>query len=93
MRHERAIGCYRLDLDRLRPLAGRIIVTGSQDSRDFYPYHCALRLARQLGTPLAELPGNHAGMIQHPARFATELRRLFLPPVTGTVESDEEVTR
>jgi pimeloyl-ACP methyl ester carboxylesterase len=72
-----AIGDYRLDLDRLRPMAGRVIVTGSRDSRGFYPYQCALRLARHLGTPLAELPGNHAGMIQHPAEFAAQLRTLL----------------
>ncbi|MGH3152243.1 MAG: alpha/beta fold hydrolase [Streptosporangiaceae bacterium] len=74
-----AVGAYRLDLARLVPLAGRIVVAGSQDGRDFYPYQCALRLACQLGTPLAELPGNHAGMIQHPVQFAAELRNLLLP--------------
>jgi pimeloyl-ACP methyl ester carboxylesterase len=91
-----AIGGYRLDLDRLRPLAGRLIVAGSEDSRGFYPYECALRLARQLGTPLAELPGNHAGMIQHPAQFATRLRSLFYQPVAlaaGHAEVNEEVKK
>jgi len=72
-----AIGAYHLDLDRLRPMSGRIIVTGSQDSRGCYPYQCAHSLARHLGTPLAELPGNHAGMIQHPAQFANCLRNLL----------------
>jgi pimeloyl-ACP methyl ester carboxylesterase len=72
-----AIGDYHLDLDRLRPISGRIIVAGSQDSRAFYPYQCALRLASHLGTPLAELPGNHAGMIQHPAEFAGHLQNLL----------------
>jgi pimeloyl-ACP methyl ester carboxylesterase len=72
-----AIGDYHLDLDRLRPMSGRIIVAGSQDSRAFYPYQCALRLASHLGTPLAELPGNHAGMIQHPAEFAGHLQNVL----------------
>ncbi len=74
-----AVGAYHLDVARLVPPAGRIVVAGSQDGRDFYPYQCALRLARQLGTPLVELPGNHAGMIQHPAEFAARLRDLLLP--------------
>ena len=72
-----AIADYQLDLDWLRPLADRIIVAGSRGSRGFYPYQCAVQLARHLGPPLAELPGNHAGMIQHPAEFATGLRRLL----------------
>lgn len=77
-----AIGGYRLDLDRLRPMAGRLIVAGSQGSRDYYPYQCALRLARQLRTTLVELSGDHAGMIQHPAQFATGLRSLLRQPVS-----------
>ena len=68
-----AIGDYHLDLGRLRPLAGRLIVTGSEESRDFYPYQCARRLAELTGAPFNELPGNHAGMIARPAEFAAGL--------------------
>jgi pimeloyl-ACP methyl ester carboxylesterase len=75
-----AVGRYHLDLKRLAPLAGRIVVAGGRDSRGFYPYHCAERLAEELGVPLAELPGHHAGMIQYPAEFAAQLRKL-LPSV------------
>jgi pimeloyl-ACP methyl ester carboxylesterase len=91
-----AIGDYRLDLDRLRPMAGRIIVTASEDSRGFYPYECAVRLARHFGTPLVELPGNHAGMIQHPIQFALQLRSLLHQPASraaGDAEVTEEVTK
>jgi hypothetical protein len=56
------------------------VVAGGRDSRDFYPYRCAARLAAELGVPLAELPGHHAGMIQYPAEFAAQLREL-LPAV------------
>jgi pimeloyl-ACP methyl ester carboxylesterase len=72
-----AVGQYHLDLDRLAPMAGRIVVTAGRDSREFYPYHCAARLAGELDLPLAELPGNHAGMIQHPAQFAAALEDLL----------------
>jgi pimeloyl-ACP methyl ester carboxylesterase len=91
-----AIGGYRLDLGRLRPVAGRLVVTGSEGSRDYYPYQCARRLAGQLGTPLLELPGDHAGMIRHPAEFATRLRSLLRPPDpagTRTAEDYEGVTK
>jgi pimeloyl-ACP methyl ester carboxylesterase len=72
-----AVGRYHLDLDRLAPLAGRVVVAGGRDSRDFYPYRCAALLAAELGVPLAELPGHHAGVIQYPAEFAAQLRKLL----------------
>jgi pimeloyl-ACP methyl ester carboxylesterase len=75
-----AIGGYRLDLERLRVLGGRIIVAGSREGRGCYPYQCAQELARRLGTPLAELPGDHAGMIRHPDEFAVRLRLLLRSP-------------
>jgi acetyltransferase/esterase len=77
-------------------MAGRIIVTGSEDSRGFYPYECAVRLARHFGTQLVELPGNHAGMIQHPVQFAPRLRSLLHQPASrapGDAEVTEEVTK
>jgi pimeloyl-ACP methyl ester carboxylesterase len=82
-----AVGRYHLDVDRLAPLKGRIAVTGGRDSRDFYPYRCAERLAEVLGVPLIELPGHHAGMIQHPAEFAVGLEELLgrsTPPAAET---------
>jgi pimeloyl-ACP methyl ester carboxylesterase len=77
-----AIGDYHLDLDRLASMAGRIIVTGSEEGRGFYPYQCAQKLAEYLGTALVELPGNHAGMIQHPEVFADRLRGLLGARIT-----------
>ena len=75
-----AIGDYHLDLDRLDAMAGRIIVTASEEGQGFYPYQCAQQLAAHLGTRLVELPGNHAGMIQQPAEFAGRLRSLLRQP-------------
>jgi pimeloyl-ACP methyl ester carboxylesterase len=72
-----AIGAFHLDLDQLKAVSDRIVITGSEEGRGFYPYRCAQRLADLLGTPLVELPGNHAGMIQHPAGFASRLRSLL----------------
>ena len=72
-----AIGAYHLRLPRLAAVSGRLTVAASQAGRDYYPYQCALRLAEHLGTPLAELPGNHAGMIQQPAQFATALKTVL----------------
>jgi len=88
-----AIGDYRVDLDRLRPMAGRLTVTGSKDSQGFYPYECARRLAARLGLSLVELPGNHAGMIAQPTEFAARLRGLLCPPTSGDAADIGEGTR
>jgi pimeloyl-ACP methyl ester carboxylesterase len=72
-----AIGAYELDLKRLAPLSARIVVTASDEGHEFYPHRCAEALAVALGTPLTELPGNHAAMIAHPAEFAAWLTSLL----------------
>jgi pimeloyl-ACP methyl ester carboxylesterase len=72
-----AIADYELDLDRITPLADRIVVTASEEGREFYPHRCAEALATTLGTPLIELPGNHAAMIAHPVEFAARLAPLL----------------
>jgi pimeloyl-ACP methyl ester carboxylesterase len=72
-----AIADYELDLNRITPLANRIVVTASEEGREFYPHRCAEALATTLGTPLIELPGNHAAMIAHPEEFAARLAPLL----------------
>jgi pimeloyl-ACP methyl ester carboxylesterase len=72
-----AIANYQLDLDRITSPTNRIIVTASEDGREFYPHRCAEALAAALGTPLIELPGNHAAMITHPSEFAARLAPLL----------------
>ena len=72
-----AIADYELDLDRIIPLADRIVVTAGEDGREFYPHRCAEALAAALGTPLIELAGNHAAMISRPAEFAARLAPLL----------------
>ena len=68
-----AIADYRLDLKRIVSVAERIVVTASEEGRDFYPHRCAVALAAALSTTLIELPGNHAAMISRPAEFAARL--------------------
>jgi pimeloyl-ACP methyl ester carboxylesterase len=72
-----AIADYDLDLDRITPLADRILVTASEEGREFYPHRCAEALATTLGSPLIELPGNHAAMIAGPVEFAAQLAPLL----------------
>jgi pimeloyl-ACP methyl ester carboxylesterase len=72
-----AIAGYRLDLERIVSVAERIVVTASEEGRDFYPHRCAEALAAALDTPLIELPGNHAAMISRPAEFAARLTPLM----------------
>jgi len=72
-----AIGEYDLDFDRITPLTDRIVVTASREGREFYPHRCAEALAAALGTPLTELPGDHAAMITRPAEFAERLTPLL----------------
>jgi hypothetical protein len=71
-----AIADYHLDLDLITSLTTRIVVTASEDGRDFYPHRCAHALAAAIGTSLIELPGNHAAMITRPAQFAARLTPL-----------------
>jgi pimeloyl-ACP methyl ester carboxylesterase len=83
-----AIADYALDLDLIAPLTDRIVITASEDGREFYPHRCAQALAAALDTPLIELPGNHAAMITHPAQFAARLTPLLpRPDATATVTS------
>ena len=72
-----AIADYRLDLQRIASVAEQIVVTASQQGRDFYPHRCARALAAALNTTLIELPGNHTAMISQPAEFAAHLTPLI----------------
>jgi pimeloyl-ACP methyl ester carboxylesterase len=73
-----AIADYRLDLDDIASPTNRIVVTASEEGREFYPHRCAEALAAVLGTPLIEFPGTHAAMITHPAEFAARLAPLLV---------------
>jgi pimeloyl-ACP methyl ester carboxylesterase len=72
-----AIAGYRLDLERIVSVTEWIVVTASEEGRDFYPHRCAVALAAALSTTLIELPGDHAAMISRPAEFAARLTPLI----------------
>jgi pimeloyl-ACP methyl ester carboxylesterase len=74
-----AVARYQLDLGALKHAPTRIVVAAGADGRAFFPYQCAAALANQLGTPLAEFPGDHAGYARQPTAFATQLRSLLEP--------------
>jgi pimeloyl-ACP methyl ester carboxylesterase len=68
---------YRLDVDRLRVAASRIVTAGGEESRDAFPHRCARALADLLGTRFAEFPGGHAGFATRPEAFAAALRNIL----------------
>lgn len=55
----------------------KVILSGGLQSRGQWEYRCAEQLARQLDTPLVELPGGHNGLISHPVAMAAALTELF----------------
>jgi hypothetical protein len=72
-----AIADYTLDLGVISQLTDRIIITASEEGREFYRHRCAQALAAALNTPLIELPGNHAAMITYTTEFAACLAPLL----------------
>ena len=78
-----AVWRYRLDLERLAPIAERIIPAAGINSADAWPHRAAAALADALGRPLARFAGDHAGFVRHPRSFAARCRDLFSPYVTS----------
>jgi acetyltransferase/esterase len=64
-----------LDIDVLRPHAGRIVLTAGRESRGSVTQRVSVELGKRLGLDLIELPGGHVGFLSHPAEFARELLR------------------
>lgn len=69
---------HTLDMDALKTALNsssmRVLPAGGSASREFFVYHCAAKLAEQLGTNIMEFPGHHVGYntIQH-KEFAERL--------------------
>ena len=72
-----AVGRYRLDVDALKTIRGRVVIAGGSGGRQYFPYRAAAKLAEQIGTPLVEFPGNHAGYTSEPAAFAAKLASIL----------------
>jgi acetyltransferase/esterase len=72
-----AVARYKLDLAALKAAGTRIVPAGGVASRPYWPYRCAAALAEQLGTDLAEFPGDHAGFVTHPRAFAARLHEVL----------------
>lgn len=56
---------YGLDIEMLKKSlkssSMRILPAGGSESRDFFPYRCAVLLAEQIGAQIVEFPGHHTG--------------------------------
>ncbi|WP_354637769.1 alpha/beta fold hydrolase [Kitasatospora camelliae] len=66
----------RPDLDRLRPVADRLVLAVGRESRGQVPlYGPAERLAELLDCRLAEFPGGHLGATERPREFAEQLEK------------------
>ncbi len=72
-----AVRRWELDLVALQSVQSQIVVAAGSEGRQYFPYHCAARLADLLGLPLIEFPGTHAGFAEHPAQFAARLRAVL----------------
>ncbi|MEO8611544.1 MAG: alpha/beta hydrolase [Chloroflexota bacterium] len=72
-----AVSRYRLDVVALMATPTRIVVAGGREGRAYFPYQCAAALAENIGTPLVEFPGNHAGFVRYPKEFAQQLDMLL----------------
>ena len=68
---------YRPDIAALRAAPVRIVVAAGATSKGQLPNRTAVALARQLGTPVAEFPGDHGGFLAAPEQFGRELARVL----------------
>jgi pimeloyl-ACP methyl ester carboxylesterase len=84
-----AVRTYRLDMDALRAAPTRIIPAAGAASGEVFPRRCALSLAAELGEPLAEFPGGHAGPTTHPRAFAARLAEVLDAAIASETEHGE----
>jgi pimeloyl-ACP methyl ester carboxylesterase len=71
---------YRPDVAALRAAPARIVVAAGATSTGQLANRSAVALAGQLGTPVAEFPGDHGGFLAMPERFGRELARVLGGP-------------
>jgi pimeloyl-ACP methyl ester carboxylesterase len=68
---------YRPDIAALRAAPARIVVAAGAMSTGQLANRSAVALASQLGTPVAEFPGDHGGFLAAPEQFGRELARVL----------------
>ncbi|MFH8375506.1 alpha/beta fold hydrolase [Streptomyces cyaneofuscatus] len=65
---------YVPDLVALKASAAHLVLGVGRDSRALLPAVAAEGLARRVGAGVAEFPGGHIGLTEHPRAFAARLR-------------------
>lgn len=68
---------YRPDIAALRQWSSKIVVAAGTASVGQLAHRTALALAETLATDSVTVPGGHLGFVDHPAAFATILRRIL----------------
>jgi pimeloyl-ACP methyl ester carboxylesterase len=68
---------YRPDIAALRAAPTRIVVAAGATSTGQLANRSAVALADQLGTPVAELPGDHGGFMALPEQFGRALHQVL----------------
>jgi pimeloyl-ACP methyl ester carboxylesterase len=68
---------YRPDIAALRGAPARIVVAAGATSNGQLANRSAVAIADQLGTPVAEFPGDHGGFLAAPEQFGRELARVL----------------
>ncbi|MFI8351921.1 alpha/beta fold hydrolase [Streptomyces cyaneofuscatus] len=71
---------YVPDLVALKAAAAHLVVGVGRDSRALLPAVAAEGLARRVGAGVAEFPGGHIGLTEHPRAFAARLRAVLAAP-------------
>jgi pimeloyl-ACP methyl ester carboxylesterase len=71
---------YRPDIEALRSAPTRIVVAAGATSQGQLAHRAAVALAAQLGTPVAEFPGNHGGFLAQPEPFGQSLDQVLTQP-------------
>jgi pimeloyl-ACP methyl ester carboxylesterase len=69
------ITLYQPDFAALQAAPTRVVAAGGTTSKGQLPQRTAAALAKRLGTPLIDFPGDHAGFASEAKDFATVLRR------------------
>ena len=68
---------YRPDIEALRAASTRIVVAVGATSRGQLANRSAVALADQLGTPVAEFPGDHGGFVALPEQCGRVLHQVL----------------